>query len=166
VLGLTRETTAAHLLKGCLEGVTLRMNAIIQRIRTVISKTQATTDMAADEEEEEEDSNNNNLHIICSGKALEANDLWRQMLADCSGLDVVLDRETQEGTSRGVAKLVYMALMESAVEKNGKPRDDYEIETVEDSVTASPCKRAQQYWNQASLKQDRFIDAVFPLYKE
>ena len=29
IIGLTRETTPAHLLKGCLEGVTLRLKAVL-----------------------------------------------------------------------------------------------------------------------------------------
>jgi gluconokinase len=67
ILGMTRDTTPAHVLLGCIEGVTLRMNAIIALIR------QATE-------------GDRKQRLIASGKALEVNELWRQMIADCSGL--------------------------------------------------------------------------------
>jgi hypothetical protein len=49
------------------------------------------------------------LRIICSGKDLEVNGLWRRMIADCTGLEVVVDEMTQKGSSRGAVVLVAAA---------------------------------------------------------
>ena len=157
MIGLTRETTPAVFLKGCLEGVTLRIDAIVQLIRSVIHSSSvglSAPDGAVVEEP---------VRIICSGNALEVNDLWRQMIADCSGLEVVLDRETQEGTSRGVVKLVQRAL--TMADKPTSDDDDYEKEAITASSTALPNEDAKQYWIRAGKAQDSLIDAVSPLYR-
>jgi len=157
MIGLTRETTPAVFLKGCLEGVTLRIDAIVQLIRSVIHSSSvglSAPDGAVGEEP---------VRIICSGNALEVNDLWRQMIADCSGLAVVLDRETQEGTSRGVVKLVQRAL--TTADKPTSDGYNYEKEAITASSTALPNEDAKQYWIRAGKAQDSLIDAVSPLYR-
>ncbi|KAL7564799.1 hypothetical protein ACA910_021060 [Epithemia clementina (nom. ined.)] len=91
LFGLTRETKAMDLVQSCLEGVTLRLRAIVQRILQVLDATAKTT---------------KGSQIIVSGKALEANYVWRQMISNCTKLPVLLDTYTMDGTSRGVAILI------------------------------------------------------------
>ncbi|KAL3934757.1 MAG: hypothetical protein SGARI_003251 [Bacillariaceae sp.] len=93
MMGLTRRTTAAGFLQGCFEGVSFRLNAVLELI-------------AANNTQDEKQ------FIIASGKAMEVNHYWRQMIADTSGLRVVFDCETEKGSSRGAARLVAMALNE------------------------------------------------------
>jgi len=152
IFGLTRETTPAVFLQGCLEGVTLRIAAIVRLIHAMI---QSSLDSRGGDDDDVE-----TVQIICSGNALEVNDLWRQMIADCSGLDVVLDRETQEGTSRGVVKLMQRELLY----KGGILSNAFAKEPITSSSTAKPREEARRYWDEAIWSQELFIDAVSPLY--
>jgi gluconokinase len=144
ILGLTRETTPAHLFKSCLEGVTLRIAAIVKLIQDTIPGETAP-------------------RIIASGKALEVNALWRQMLADSTGLEVVFDKDTEEGTSRGSACLVSMAL---AMSQAGATEYTAFLaeEPVEASLVSSPRDLSKDYWQQAARNQDGFISAISGLF--
>jgi gluconokinase len=146
IMGLTLNTTPAHLVYACLEGVTLRLNAIVQRILKATTSTSATRGEP--------------VQIVCSGKALEENVLWRRMLADCTGLDVVLDRETLEGSSRGVAILALAALEAG----HGDPAiNNNVVNTVSDLDTSVPNESARDYWKEVAKTQESFINAVFLL---
>ena len=79
------------------------------------------------------------------------------MVADCSGLDVILDEETQEGTSRGVVKLIQRALFEN-------DNSCYETEPVDASGILKPQDHGACYWNKSREMQELFIDTVSPLY--
>lgn len=140
ILGMTRDTTPAHVLLGCIEGVTLRMNAIIALIR------QATE-------------GDRKQRLIASGKALEVNELWRQMIADCSGLDVVLDMGTSEGTSRGAACLAAESLVSS---KETSTAALPEQSTM--SVVSTPDQNGAAYWRRATTSQEVLIDALSPIF--
>ena len=140
VLGLTRDTTPAHVLKSCLEGVTLRLTAIVRLIQQV-----STADATPPP------------RIIVSGRALEVNQIWRQMIADSSGLDVLLDDETHEGTSRGVACMVARAIEDTSTAVLPE-------ETIRTSLTSKPNQALCSYWAQAAASQDELIDALSPLY--
>lgn len=179
MLGLTLETTPAHVLKACLEGVTLRINAIVQLIQKAIRVKTGTTTKTLQSGAALVGNDDERLRIICSGKALEVNALWRQMLADCTGLDVVMDEQTQEGTSRGVVVLLAAALLAAAsngggggddIREDGRstPMTGYDggmaVEHIDDSNTSVPRKNARGYWNQASLSQESLIEAVSPFY--
>lgn len=146
MLGLTRETTPALFLKSCLEGVTLRIGAIIELIRDII----ATSRWVKNEE---------CVRIICSGNALEQNELWRQMIADCCDLEVVFDLETQEGTSRGVVKLV-----ERSLDNSDRVSEEFQEELILESTSNVPNKHAGQYWTRARKEQEALIFAMAPLY--
>lgn len=150
IFGLTRETTPAVFLKGCLEGVTLRIDAIVRLTHAMI---QSSLGSRGDGDEP--------VQIICSGNALEVNDLWRQMIADCCGLDVVLDQETQEGTSRGVVRLMQRELQKDDIHSQSIT---FEKEPIAASITAKPRKEAARYWDDARSTQEMFINAVSPLY--
>jgi gluconokinase len=144
ILGITRETTPAHLFKSCLEGVTLRIAAIVKLIQKTIPGETVP-------------------RIIASGKALEVNALWRQMLSDSTGLDVVFDADTEEGTSRGVASLVSMAL---AMSKAGATESTVFLgeEPVQNSLVSNPRDSGKEYWHRATANQDSFIEAISPLF--
>jgi gluconokinase len=154
IMGLTLNTTPAHLVYACLEGVTLRLNAIVQLLlNATVSSTTA------------QSCSSEPVQVVCSGKALEENALWRRMLADCTGLDVVLDRETVEGSSRGVAILARAAL--SHLTGHWDRTIDYEAAiNVSDLDTSVSCEGAQDYWKEAARTQESFINAVFPLNNE
>jgi gluconokinase len=148
IMGLTRDTTPAHVLKSCLEGVTLRIRAILK----LIVEARGCSD------------DNDDPIVVVSGKALEQNGLWRQMISDSSGLQVIFDEETHEGTSRGVARLVAVAL---AVKHEGSTEGTSKYLVEEEIQSFTQCEarpRAQAYFDRAAQSQDQFIDALTPLY--
>lgn len=149
ILGLTRETTAAHLLKACLEGVTLRIHAIVSLIQTVLDG--------------HNNRNDEPLQIVTSGKALEVNQVWRQMLADCTGLYVVWDEDVQEGTSRGVALLVAMSLRANPHVTTFFPQEALSSNATTVSQPSS-VGAIQEYWKRAADSQEQLLHAVTPLY--
>lgn len=144
LLGLTRVTRPAHLFKACLEGVTLRMNTIVSLLLQSVHSGDA--------------------RIIASGKALESNALWRQMLADCTGVPVVFDEDTTESTSRGVACLLAAAL--GCTEGLTSKPNALALETVKPSKLSKPRPVMAPYWNRAAQEQERLLAAVTPLYGE
>jgi gluconokinase len=143
IMGLTRATKPAHLVKACLEGVTLRLGAILDRIL----ETRQTRDPLPT--------------ILVSGKALESNPLWRQLIADRSGLRVVLDSETYEGTSRGVARLVAISRMA----KDGDTSNLFlEEEIPANAETNDPRSNGKAYFDRAAVEQEELISAISPFY--
>jgi gluconokinase len=145
--GLTRTSTSASFMKACLEGVILRIGAILRLLREGV------------------EAGKRQPRIVASGSALENNDLWRQMLADCSGLQVQLDTSIRESTSVGVATMVATAL---AMERD-MSTDSTNYLTND---TASPnsrysCPRlpiTESYWLVALEDQESLIDAVSSLW--
>lgn len=139
VIGLTRETTPAQFLKGCMEGVMLRIKAILHLMGETIEGTP---------------------FIVVSGNAMEKNAVWRQMLADASGMETILDRDIQEGTSRGVARMIAIALQRersSDVAMSEEP--------ILSSTVAVPRKSATEaYWARATKEQDICLEALSPLW--
>lgn len=145
MIDLTRDTTPAHILKSVMEGVTLRLNAVVSLIcQTCESIPQ-----------------NEHAILVVSGKALEANQLWRQMLANCSGMSVVFDRETQEGTSRGVVILITRGLQQNANNNANRPLP---VEIISSVIVENPEDGVQRYWEQQANRQEQLISAVSHLY--
>lgn len=141
LMGLTLGTTPAHVFKACMESVALRLRAVLNLIHQAV-KTDSTP------------------RILASGGALESNSLWRQMIANSSGLEVFLDSDTTEGTSRGVALLVSTAL--TGIEGKGTPSlREEEIKTSLESIPEPP---AVAYFNRAAALQEMFLGAVSPMY--
>jgi gluconokinase len=151
ILGLTRDTTPAHLFKSCLEGVTLRIAAILKLI------------LQAQKESLGVPKDKDTPSVVASGKALEQNEMWRQMIADCSGLRVILDQDTYEGTSRGVVCLVAGAL---GSKRAGNSSTNIPQEEILNFKADDPRPKAQAYYNSLAEVQETFIDAVSPLYGE
>jgi gluconokinase len=150
IMGLTRNTTSTHFFKACLESVSLRLRAILE----LIVQAQGGEHDAPPP------------RIVASGNALESNALWRQMIADSSGLEVLLDLETVEGTSRGVARLVAAALAAAAGNKNETTSDFLSEEEIHSCKFSKPRARAHAYFNQAAKSQETFLDAMSPLYMQ
>ena len=125
IFGLTRETTPAHFLKASLEAVSLRLKAVLDLLLLTgwdDSKRITTCEKDGNREDNSPENTTTEIPIaarlpliVASGKAMEVNHLWRQMIADSSGLNVVLDEDTAEGTSRGVARLVAMSLLAASL---------------------------------------------------
>ena len=188
VFGLTRETTPAHFLKSCLEGVSLRLRAIIQLLLVVVDRKRK-EDRENFEEENTSDTNNSDARlpvIVASGKALEVNHTWRQMIADSSGLCIVLDKETVEGTSRGVARLVATSLLleeeepshskvklnrntfsENCTEETpSKASLPFEVdeEVLHQYLISEPRSIATTVYARKSCLQEDFIDSITPFF--
>ena len=176
LFGITRETRPVHVVKSCLEGVTLRIDSIIRLLHDII---------IVEHHNNNNNNNNNNHHknhvnskkvnsitpplpqIICSGASLERNELWRQMIADCTSLDVLLDQETTEGTSRGAA---FMALLSSGnkddVMIQSVPVLDHNNNDFNESLYAVTKSRKgfYQYWETARETQETLIETITPMY--
>ncbi len=144
VMGFTRETRSSDLLRGAMESVILRINAILSLIK-VGSDDVAETSYAS------------NKCILASGNGLEKNNLWRQMLADCSGFPVVLDGDTKEGTSRGAALLVAKAIQ-------FKNRDGPMNETLNIQNKLIPDEDMRSYWDSNKIDQEHLITQIEPLW--
>lgn len=131
VSNLTRDTTAADLVFAILEGVVLRLHAVLDSIRHV--RTTPTTPTSP-------------VVLVASGAALEKNGLWRQMLADCTGMALIMDADSQESTSRGVALLAASR--------------SHEDEQLVVSQRLTPNALAREYWDNSFSRQEELIGAV------
>jgi gluconokinase len=144
LIGLTSSTTPASFLKACLEGVTLRLNAIILRIIS-----------AAHEDERVAQSS---PILVVSGTALEKNGAWRRMISDASQLKVLMDEDVRESTSRGAARLaagaVFMDLFGSAYQSVMK---DEPLEAID---TQNPNPNMRHKWDAKTQTQDTLIESV------
>jgi gluconokinase len=152
VMGLTRETTPARFMKACLESVMLRIKAIVQLVDESIKEHSGEEDVKP--------------YIVVSGNAMEANKVWRQMLANASGMEVQFDADISAGTSRGVARLISVALdtKDEAVETTSDTLMLAE-EPITSPIISSPRKEATElYWARATEAQNAFVDAVSPLW--
>jgi len=143
VLGLNRQSSPSDLVRACLEGVILRLHAILALINDAVDKVQ------------------NSTCIVASGNGLERNLLWRQMLADCAGRQVVKDGDANEGTSRGVAILVSLALYES---KNTNHWTNTE-EVLNIVEVQTPNTSAEALWERLKKSQKESIECIAPLWK-
>uniref|UniRef100_A0A7S4EGK4 Carbohydrate kinase FGGY C-terminal domain-containing protein n=1 Tax=Pseudo-nitzschia australis TaxID=44445 RepID=A0A7S4EGK4_9STRA len=162
IFGLTRETTPAHFFKASLEAVSLRLKAVLDLLLltgqdgnkriTTCGKGGNREDYAPESTTTENPIAARLPLVVASGKAMEVNHLWRQMIADSSGLSVVLDEDTAEGTSRGVARLVAMSLLaetkaaspgETTNASGTKPSSDCDNETTALKTTVESQKKPQ-----------------------
>lgn len=98
VHGLTRNVTSIDFMRSCLEGLMLRLAAVL-KILVMYASQNGGMDEADD------------IFIIVSGTALERNETLRKMLANfCLGSRIVVDSEgVRESTSRGIALLAVAA---------------------------------------------------------
>jgi sugar (pentulose or hexulose) kinase len=184
IFGLTRETTPAHFLKSCLEGVSLRLKAVIDLLLIVVDRKRI--EEREDGNPDDKDVSNTPLPVmVASGKAMEVNNLWRQMIADSSGLKVVLDEDTAEGTSRGVTRLVAMSLLAEKETTNSDVKVSVTTfcnnetdqkqkrislafsqheEELHPFLTSEPRPIATATYARKSRLQEGFIDSITPFF--
>lgn len=143
ISGITRDTTPVDILFGCLEGVTLRLCAVIGLIEEVCRNQRQHKTSDGSEEASQ-------TILVVSGNALEKNSLWRQMIADCSSLSVAIDGESNEGTSRGVAMLISRRMKHT----------DQTAEILSIARISHSDEEAKSRWVRARLTQDELINAV------
>ncbi|KAG7368730.1 sugar pentulose and hexulose kinase [Nitzschia inconspicua] len=148
VLGLNRDTSSVAFFRSCIEGVSLRLKAILDLL--VACNHQCCNDFDGKKEL------SCKPVIVASGKAMETNDFWRQMIADASGLSIIFDKETEEGTSRGVARLVVMALYDLTA---STCREDLQIAKL-----SEPRPMATAMYSQKAERQNRLIDCVAKMF--
>ena len=188
VMGMTLATKPSDVLKSSLESVALRLRAIVK----LIQETVATTEQQQQQHESSSgnDQSSVNPFILASGGALESNNLWRQMIADSTGLKVIYDFDTTEGTCRGVARLISNALQSNTVPLSKKDNTNTDNDTTGAVVTMTsrntspqrqqhyslieeeiidfeeliPSPQGMVYFDQASNVQEEFLKAISPLY--
>lgn len=135
ISGITRDTSATDILHGCLQGVTLRLRAVIGLIKDV---------------HKNKTDDGGQTRLVVSGTALERNSLWRQMIADCTGFDVVVDGDSSGGTSRGVAMLITKSI--------------HLAERCEEALSivsqCQPNPNTRLRWKIAAREQENLITAV------
>jgi len=107
----------------------------------------------------------NQCIIVASGKALERNTLWRQMLADCSSMDVVVDDGSSEGTSRGVAMLMAASLQQSEFSDSFATFNNID-EPLNVSGIDRPSAAVSDRWKIAKLAQESLIEAIAPTWNK
>ena len=76
------------------------------------------------------------------------------MIADCTGRTVVLDLDTREGSSRGVACLVAASLSGRGLAR----------ESASSTVETLPRPEGQAYWARLVQAQEALNDAMRPIY--
>lgn len=153
ISGLTRQTTPEHIMFACLESVILRISCILKLICEVCTSQCNDTELIE-----------KNRIIVASGKALEHNPLWRKMLADCSSMDVVVDGDSGEGTSRGVAMLIAASLEQAELSDNFASFNNID-ETLSISDIDKPNAMFLGRWKNAAIAQESFIETIATTWK-
>mmetsp|Transcript_12097 Transcript_12097/g.34602 ORF Transcript_12097/g.34602 Transcript_12097/m.34602 type:complete len:442 (+) Transcript_12097:3-1328(+) len=139
--GITRETTREDIVLSAFEGVILRLSAVL--------------DLLVDARNAFFAKGVTNLppRIVASGNGLVNNRCWMQMLADCSKMDVIVDGETDEATSRGAA---YFATLElRSLNMNAM-----DPENISASCTSTPNEKTLAKWKAKAEIQEHLIDGV------
>ena len=152
--GITRKTTADDIIQSFLEGVVLRLNHVLK----LIIDTRQSLSIGTEEERPV---------IMASGNGLVNNPLVMQMLSDCSGLRVLVDAETSEATSRGVALMLAVALKRKSLKS--RAHHDAAIDTLgEEGISTlqeSVPGRQASMWASKSASQEDLIDSVSPIWE-
>lgn len=91
--------------------------------------------------------------IVASGAALEQNAHWRQMLADATGLRVILEGHT-ESTSRGVAILARRAFFQE------KRNLRAEAKPSTDAIVSAPSAQYTPLWMRELEFQEHLYNAM------
>mmetsp|Transcript_298 Transcript_298/g.596 ORF Transcript_298/g.596 Transcript_298/m.596 type:complete len:620 (-) Transcript_298:322-2181(-) len=147
ISGMTRETTSVDIMYASLESVVMRLGFVLKLIKEVCSSQRV-----------EGNKSSQNV-LVASGNALERNTLWRQMLADCSSMDVVIDGDSSEGTSRGVALLMAGSLQQAGIGISmARCRGIDEPLVIASKTKANAA--AEEHWKTAISAQSSLIDAI------
>jgi len=150
IIGLTRQSTQQELVLSCIEGITLRLWAILKLMDKVLVKYLPNGDTR-------------DTMILVSGNALDRNELWRQMLSDCTQRLVVMDPDCTEGSSRGVAVLIAHALKRGYTSESNDP-------SIAESLDLNKCWSSEcdastkAYWSRLSTLHENAIEHIAPLW--
>ena len=139
ITGVTKATTPVHLYRAGLEAVALRLGRIVELLA-------AAGALGA------------GARVGASGTALERSPLWRQMLADVLGMEVVLGR-VSEATSLGAALLMAEALFGVGEGVEVGPEEE------EDGAVAArhvPDAAAHVVYKEVMRRQTALYDALYP----
>lgn len=139
ISGFNLHTNSSDIIREAMEGIILRIGAILDLIKSTCKSSSGSSNM-------------DNACIIASGNALEHNETWRKMLADCSGSPVLLVHDTSEGTSRGVAIMIAEAL-------NSKS-DVLPMEKLAHCIETRNSSEASNHWSKKKMKQNEIITAM------
>ena len=139
--GITRETTREDIIASSLEGVVLRLNAVLDLLvgarKSFINKGEP----------------NNPPRIVASGNGLVNNRCWMQMLADCSQMNVIVDRETDEATSRGAAYYAVLGLRSLNM-------NNMNHENISTLCASTPNESTLMMWRAKAEIQEHLIEGV------
>ena len=89
--GITRSTTSRDIRIACMKSVVLRLKAVFSLVDQIVE--------------------GGISEIVASGTALKANSLWKQMVADALGCNLIVEA-ADELTSRGIAVMLLRSLFE------------------------------------------------------
>ena len=96
---------------------------------------------------------NNPPRIVASGNGLVNNRCWMQMLADCSQMNVIVDGETDEATSRGAAYYAVLGLR--SLNMNNMKHED-----ISPLCASTPNESTLTMWKAKADIQEYLIDGV------
>lgn len=155
VSGITRETRAEHIVYACLESVVLRLCHVLELLNQVPWRP-----------EDGEDKPSQRV-LVASGNALEKNSLWQHMLADCSSMDVIVDKDCSEGTSRGVAMMIAGSMHNRPSYWHQRPLLVEEpLVVAQEAKSKSTLPTVHAHWVSAMTSQNNLIGAVAPTWHE
>lgn len=132
ITGLTKHSTGVDVYRAGLESVALRLGAIVRLMGGQLS-----TDAI----------------VGASGTALECSRLWRQILADVLGIDVVLGNAS-EATSLGAAVLMAEGLFKTRLTEEG-------LGPHEKAFHHKPAAKAHVTYQAALERQEALYEALY-----
>lgn len=132
ITGLTKHTTGADVYRAGLEAVALRLAAVVRLMAPHLAA---------------------GVVVGASGTALECSRLWRQILADVLGMDVVLGKQS-EATSLGAAVLMAEGLFGGSEVEGGREEEVLHRHQPEDKANAA--------YQEMLKRQDALYDALYP----
>lgn len=154
ISGITRETTAVDIMYACLESVVIRLHSITKLVNKVCSQESSGAEPSRG-------------ILVASGNAFERNDLWRQMLADCTSMDVIVDADSAAGTSRGVANMLAGAMQQKPRAWNENQFTEEEpLRVAHEAKAKTSWPSVNDYWKSAVSSQEDLIHRVAPTWKD
>jgi gluconokinase len=137
IFGLRRKTTGIDILRAGFESVSHRLTSVINLIREsgVVSSSPT---------------------VIASGAALSQNQLWRQILSDSIGVDVITEEE-KEATARGVASLISLTLYH---EKSLDKFICYNQDNLKCATVCVPCEENGAIYAAARRRQNDLYEKL------
>jgi len=118
IVGITIDTQPVDILHAAYEGVAFRLALIGDLVQGTLRK----LGLHAEQQQQQP----SKLLLIASGGALEHSKVWRQIIVNAIGLEMVM-YDMHETTSRGVAVLLCELLKERDDNQDGSPKQEEKI---------------------------------------